>query len=130
MAQARLSRPSTPAGALDTYVKAVLSDNGVYLAAVTPQDEQGALWRQLEGADGFHLGLSAPLEDSGCPWIRSNRVTRYQAQWRCSTFCLTGKAGYRGLWCSALRRRGPSAGADGPDLSPGSGLDGAAGDPP
>ena len=97
MAQARLSRPSTPAGALDTYVKAVLSDNGVYLAAVTPQDEQGALWRQLEGADGFHLGLSAPLEDSGCPWIRSNRVTRYQAQWQVLNLLPDGQGGYRGL---------------------------------
>lgn len=48
LAQARLNRPTTPAGALDTYVKAVLTGEGLYLSMVTPWEEMEELVERLE----------------------------------------------------------------------------------
>ena len=55
LAQTRLSRPTTPAGALDTYVKAVLGGNGLYLSMVTPQEELPELVERLESDRYFNM---------------------------------------------------------------------------
>ncbi len=102
LAQARLNRPTTPAGALDTYAKAVLTDNGIYLSMVTPAREQGALAAQLEAAGSYHLGLSAPLEAARFPastcWVQGEAKQRsYQAVWRVFNFLEGEDGSFTGL---------------------------------
>lgn len=61
MAMARLERCTTPAAAIDTYVKALRWENGVMLALVSPISQQPALVREMdtyriEGGWGyFHI---------------------------------------------------------------------------
>ena len=99
MARARLSRPTTPAGALDTYVKARRADNGLWLASVVPSDGQEAFWQALAGAEDFHLGLSAPLAEADYPWISYHRQDNinYQARWQVLNLLPDGAGGYEGL---------------------------------
>lgn len=51
MAIARMKRCSTPDAAIDTYAKALLQQNGVYLAVCTPIEEHFALAEQMLGYD-------------------------------------------------------------------------------
>ena len=97
IARARLARPATPAGALDTYVKALRADNGLWLASAAPSDRQAALWRALAGTEDFHLGLSAPLEEAGYPRFSFNGEGNYQARWQVLNFLPDGAGGYEGL---------------------------------
>lgn len=70
MAMARLNRCTTAAGALDTYAKGLLLENGVYIAAVTPLEEHAALYETMRKAnteDGwaaYHLDSGEELEFS------------------------------------------------------------------
>ena len=50
MAAARVNRPTTLAGALDTYAKGLLYNNGIYLACVSTPEEQQALFRRMQAA--------------------------------------------------------------------------------
>lgn len=108
LAQTRLSRPTTPAGALDTYAKAVLSDDGLYLSMVTPQEELPELAGRLEHSEGYRLGLSAPLEETDFFWIKSGSssgipkyrgqvMTAYQADWSVFEFIEHPDGSYTGL---------------------------------
>jgi len=45
LAQAQLNRPTTVAGALDTYAKALLSDSPLYYAMVLPEEGREAVWK-------------------------------------------------------------------------------------
>lgn len=47
MVMARLNRCSTKAGALDTYAKSLMFDNGIYLAMVSPLEEHEELKAQM-----------------------------------------------------------------------------------
>lgn len=67
MAMARTTRCTTLAGALDTYGKAVLRENGVYLAMVSPSASHEALARAMRdyatGPDhwvNYHYGMDLP----------------------------------------------------------------------
>ena len=67
MAMARTLRCTTLAGALDTYGKAVLQDNGVYLAMVSPLADHEALAQTMRGyATGpdhwvnYHYDMNLP----------------------------------------------------------------------
>ena len=50
MASARLTRCTTPAGALDAYGKAVLDYNGIYRALCAPLEQHPALAAEMEAA--------------------------------------------------------------------------------
>ena len=50
MASARLTRCTTPAGALDAYGKAVLDCNGIYRALCAPLEQHPALAAEMEAA--------------------------------------------------------------------------------
>ena len=73
LAAARVSRPSTVAGALDCYAKAVVNNNGYFLAAVTDTQGQRELYDTLlERNDetwewgNFYLDLGLfPADDPG-----------------------------------------------------------------
>ena len=45
LAQAQLNRPTTVAGALDTYAKALLNDSPLYYAMVLPEEGREAVWK-------------------------------------------------------------------------------------
>ena len=68
MALARINRCTTVAGALDTYAKGLLLENGVYIATVTPAYYHEALYEQMKKAnteDGwaaYHLDSGDELE--------------------------------------------------------------------
>lgn len=78
LARARLNRATTPAGALDTYVKALLADSPSYLMMAAPEEELPELFAAARARDGLDapyplepLGLS---EDSGAQadWVVYN----------------------------------------------------------
>ena len=88
MAQASVYRPTTPAGALDLYTSAVLTDNGAILAMVTPEKEQVALAEKLAASPRWSLGLSSFWEEAEAPnyfelWDEGMDapVRTYQANW-------------------------------------------------
>ena len=68
MAMARLNRCTTVAGALDTYAKGLLLENGVYIATVTPTEQHAELYTKMkqanteEGWAVYHLDSGAELE--------------------------------------------------------------------
>lgn len=61
MASARTVRCTTPAGALDTYGKALLEQNGVYRAMCAPLDQQTAIGMEMQARDSY------PAWDAGLP---------------------------------------------------------------
>ena len=64
MALARINHCTTVAGALDTYAKGLLSENGVYIATVTPAYYHEALYEQMKKAN-IEDGWAAYHLDSG-----------------------------------------------------------------
>lgn len=48
LANARISRCTTLAGALDTYAKGLMLENGVYIATVSPMEKQAEIEEKLE----------------------------------------------------------------------------------
>ena len=105
LAYARLCRAATVAGALDTYARALLWDNGIYLAMVTPLEDHPALAARLSAESRFSLGLSSPF-DQDFQWvdhqgdigIRSGApVRQYQADWGVFNLAGDGAGGYTGL---------------------------------
>ena len=88
IAQASVYRPTTPAGALDLYTSAVLTDNGAILAMVTPEKEQAVLAEKLAASPQWSLGLSQFWEEAEAPnyferWEEGMDapVRTYQANW-------------------------------------------------
>lgn len=63
LAQARLNRATTPAGALDSYVKALLADSPAYLVMAAPEDAQDELFAAARA--GEKLDTPYPLEPLG-----------------------------------------------------------------
>ncbi len=61
LAMSRLNRCTTIAGAIDTYVKGLMFENGVYIAMASPMQQQEALAQKMrhssetEGWGAFHL---------------------------------------------------------------------------
>ena len=68
MTMARLNRCTTVAGALDTYAKGLLLENGVYIATVTPTEQHAELYTKMkqanteEGWAAYHLDSGDELE--------------------------------------------------------------------
>ena len=67
MASARTNRCTTAAGALDTYAKAVIGQNGIYRALCAPLSEHADLAREIESAATGTAPLSYPHWESGLP---------------------------------------------------------------
>lgn len=103
LAQTRLSRPTTPAGALDTYVKAVLSGNGLYLSMVTPQEELPELVERLESERYFNMTTddfsSFPyyVSDYHVLYGKSRHSEGRQADWSVYEFIEHPDGSYTGL---------------------------------
>jgi len=67
MAVVRLNRCGTVAGALDTYAKGLILENGVYLAAASPLDKHEELFGEMQQSreDGwvsYHVETGAELD--------------------------------------------------------------------
>lgn len=62
MAKARLNRCTTPAGAIDTWVKGMVFEQTAFLAAVTPYEMQGELEDQIKHNKPFSYEISKALK--------------------------------------------------------------------
>ncbi len=76
MAMTRLNRCTTAAGALDTWAKGILWENGLFLAAASPIERQEALEAQMReqnnGAYGFLIDSGSELsmaDTTGGYWL-------------------------------------------------------------
>ena len=92
LAQAQLNRPTTVAGALDTYAKALLSDSPLYYAMVLPEEGREAVWK-----DALVPYQEVELEDSpfwtlGFHWHRPS----WLAEWSVMNLLPDGAEGYTG----------------------------------
>ena len=92
LAQAQLNRPTTVAGALDTYAKALLNDSPLYYAMVLPEEGREAVWK-----DTLVPYQEVELEDSpfwtlGFHWHRP----AWQAEWSVMNLLPDGAEGYTG----------------------------------
>ena len=92
LAQAQLNRPTTVAGALDTYAKALLSDSPLYYAMLLPEEGREAVWK-----DTLVPYQEVELEDSpfwtlGFHWHRP----AWQAEWSVMNLLPDGAEGYTG----------------------------------
>lgn len=95
MTAAMLNRPTTVAGALDTYAKAVLCDSPVYFAMVTPEEERAQAVQAV--GEPFENVESDYLEGSIFGKL-SFRWTRpaWQAEWSVMNLLADGAGGYTG----------------------------------
>ena len=101
LAQAQLNRPTTVAGALDTYAKAILCDSPVYFSMVLPEPARELAWQT-----GLAPYQEVELEDSpfwtlGFHWHRP----AWQAEWSVMNLLPDGAGGYTGTLFSPLCRR-------------------------
>lgn len=92
LAQAQLNRPTTVAGALDTYAKALLNDSPLYYAMVLPEEGREADWK-----DALVPYQEVELEDSpfwtlGFHWHRPS----WLAEWSVMNLLPDGAEGYTG----------------------------------
>lgn len=93
MTAAMLNRPTTVAGALDTYAKAVLCDSPVYFAMVTPEKERAQVVQAVE----------APFEEvdlnDSLFWELNFHWSRpaWQAEWSVMNLLADGAGGYTGV---------------------------------
>ena len=96
LAAAMLNRPTTVAGALDTYAKAVLCDSPVYFAMVTPEEERAqvvqAVGEPFEDVDDQYLEGSL-FGRLGFWWSRP----AWQAEWSVMNLMADGAGGYTGV---------------------------------
>lgn len=76
LARARIVRCETPVGALDTYAKAILSENGVLLATASPIGKMEEIYENMGVEKTKQEGLTLPMDawfhDSGTvlDWIQ------------------------------------------------------------
>ena len=96
LARAQLNRPTTAAGALDTYAKAILCDSPVYLSMVLPEGAREDAWQAgLAPHDEAELedALDAsPFNELGYRWSRP----AWQAEWSVMNLLPDGAGGYTG----------------------------------
>ena len=97
LARAQVNRPTTVAGALDTYAKALLCDSPLYYAMVAPEASRQAAveavsapYRESE-LEGYLY--SAPFHDLGFRWHRP----AWQAEWSVMNLLPDGAGGYTGV---------------------------------
>ena len=103
LARAQLNRPTTAAGALDTYAKAILCDSPVYLSMVLPEGAREDAWQAgLAPHDEAELedALDAsPFNELGYRWSRP----AWQAEWSVMNLLPDRAGGYTGtLFLSPL----------------------------
>lgn len=95
LSAAMLNRPTTVAGALDTYAKAVLCDSPVYFAMVAPEEERTqaiqAVGEPFEDVDNQYLEESI-FGQLGFWWSRP----AWQAEWSVMNLLADGAGGYTG----------------------------------
>ena len=93
---ALLNRPTTVAGALDTYAKAVLCDSPVYFAMVTPEEERAqavqAVGKPFENVENDYLEGSI-FGKLNFRWSRP----AWQAEWSVMNLMADGAGGYTGV---------------------------------
>ena len=96
LAQAQLNRPTTVAGALDTYAKAILCDSPVYFSMVLPEAERECVWQAgLAPHDEAELEDvldTSPFNELGFHWHSPS----WLAEWSVMNLLPDGAEGYTG----------------------------------
>lgn len=96
LVQAQLNRPTTVAGALDTYAKAILCDSPVYFSMVLPEAERECVWQAgLAPHDEAELDDvldTSPFNELGFHWHRPS----WLAEWSVMNLLPDGAGGYTG----------------------------------
>ena len=93
LAQATVNRPTTVAGALDTYAKALLCDSPLYYSMVLPEDLRQAA---VEAASSPYQEAeleNSPFWELGFRWSRPS----WQAEWSVMNLLPDGAEGYTGV---------------------------------
>lgn len=99
MASARLTRCTTPAGALDAYGKAVLDYNGIYRALCAPLEQHPALAAEMEAAASGPDHWVHERWESGLPGYPN-----VQAGYYIYNLTPAGKGAYTALMVFPLQR--------------------------
>ena len=99
MASARLTRCTTPAGALDAYGKAVLDCNGIYRALCAPLEQHPALAAEMEAAASGPDHWVHERWESGLPGYPN-----VQAGYYIYNLTPAGKGAYTALMVFPLQR--------------------------
>lgn len=96
LAQAQLNRPTTVAGALDTYAKAILCDSPVYFSMVLPEAERECVWQAglapHNEAELEDVLDTSPFNELGFHWHRPS----WLAEWSVMNLLPDGAGGYTG----------------------------------
>lgn len=90
LSRAQLNRATTVAGALDTYVKALLTDSPTYLLMAAPVTQQQSLLQAAQAGTG--LNTPFPLEPLGI-----SAASGAQADWRIYNLLENPDGSYTGL---------------------------------
>ena len=93
LARAQVNQPTTVAGALDTYAKALLSDSPLYYAMVAPEASRQAAMEQACAPYQEAELEDSPFWELGFRWHRP----AWQAEWSVMNLLPDGAGGYTGV---------------------------------
>ena len=96
LTQAMLQRPTTVAGALDTYAKAVLCDDPVYYAMVLPERERSKALLEAQVPYEYYAQTQSIDDSPFAPLAYSWSSPAWQAQWQVFNLLPDGAGGYTG----------------------------------
>ena len=97
LTQAMLQRPTTVAGALDTYAKAVLCDNPVYYTMVLPETKRSEALLEAQVPYEYYAQVQSIDDSSFAPLGYTWSRPAWQAQWQVFNLLSDGKGGYTGI---------------------------------
>ena len=89
---ALINRPTTVAGALDTYAKSVLCDSPIYFAMVVPEKGRSQVWQAAREPFEEEELDDSPFSDLGYVWSRP----AWQSEWSVMNLWPDGAGGYTG----------------------------------
>lgn len=83
LAYTKVCRCTTVAGAIDTYAKGLINQNGIMLLTASPAERHEAIMKKMRGFCGYDSGFDAYLSDKTAPFSVFNLIktekNRYSA---------------------------------------------------
>lgn len=92
LTQAILQRPTTVAGALDTYAKAMLCDNPVYYAMVLPETKRSEALLEAQVPYEYYAQVQSIDDSPFAPLLTTGQALPGRLNGRCLIFCRTERA--------------------------------------
>ena len=96
LTQAMLQRPTTVAGALDTYAKALLCNDPVYYAMVLPERERSKALLEAQVPYEYYAQVQSIDDSPFAPLAYNWSSPAWQAQWQAFNLLPDGAGGYSG----------------------------------